>query len=277
MSLTRPLTGPVTRPLTRAITAAGSGGGGSDPLLVAALATSPAWLYDHKDAASFFSDFAMTTQATVGGTVAAILDKSTNARHRRQADATKRPILRQAGSLYYVEYDGVDDWLATAVVDWSAGDAFTSCHGARKLTDAGSSTIFGLGDVDTGNGSLGVRFPHGAAPVAAVFSRGTSSRFVIYNNAAVAAPVTCVLTSLSDISVPVVTLRVNAVQVGTSAVSQGTGNFGVYAVKFGANGALSTSLFSGFDYGGLGVTRQLSGAELTAVEAFVADRTGIVL
>lgn len=70
-----------------------------------------AW-YDPSDISTMFTDTAGTTPANVGDPVARINDKSGNGFHATQSTAAARPILRQVGSLYYLDFDGVDDFLA---------------------------------------------------------------------------------------------------------------------------------------------------------------------
>lgn len=68
--------------------------------------------YDVSDLNSMFQDAAGTVPAVVGQPVGRINDKSGNGRHRTQATSSAKPTLRQNGSKYRLEYDGVDDGLA---------------------------------------------------------------------------------------------------------------------------------------------------------------------
>jgi hypothetical protein len=70
--------------------------------------------FDVSDLSTVFADTAGTTPASVDGAVARISDKSGNGNHLLQATASLRPLLRQSGSLYYLEFDGTDDFLQTA-------------------------------------------------------------------------------------------------------------------------------------------------------------------
>lgn len=80
-----------------------------DPLSLA-----PAVWFDPSDLSSMFQDAAGTVAAAVGNPVARINDKSGNGRHATQANAAKQPVLRQAGSVVWLDFDGVDDFLKTA-------------------------------------------------------------------------------------------------------------------------------------------------------------------
>src|SRR3712207_4298621 len=80
------------------------------PLSLFAGGTQGAW-YDPSDLSSMFQNSNGTTAAAVDSPVGKINDKSGNGNHATQSTSAARPILRQSGSLYYLEFDGVDDWL----------------------------------------------------------------------------------------------------------------------------------------------------------------------
>jgi hypothetical protein len=107
--------------------ATASEGEAFSPLSLFASGEEGAW-YDPSDLTTLWTDTAGTTQATVGDAVARMDDKSGNGNHATQATAAARPILRQSGSLYYLEFDGVDDFLYSQTnilgVDPSAASAF---------------------------------------------------------------------------------------------------------------------------------------------------------
>lgn len=234
------------------------------------------FLYDHKDITSFFSDYAMTTRATVGGEVLAVADKSGNGWHRKQTTAGRGPTLRQSGALYYLDYDGVDNFLVTAAIDLTATNALTLCMGVTKSSDSSSGIVCEVGvSINTATG-VALYAPTSASPSLAFASRGTSLALANYNNALAAAPITRVLTGVSKISTDKCILRANGTQIATSAVDQGTGNYASSAVYFGARGGVNT-YFSGDEYGGALYAIEATGADLTAIEAFVADRTGVAL
>ena len=70
--------------------------------------------YDLSDLSTLFQDrngASSTTPAGVGDVLGSILDLSGNNRHAIAPADNSRPILRQDGALYYLEADGVDDFL----------------------------------------------------------------------------------------------------------------------------------------------------------------------
>lgn len=261
--------------ITRSLTSPGVGGGG-DALLDAAIALSPVFLYDHKDITSFFSDSAMTTQAVVGGPIGAVRDKSGNNRHRRQTDNAKRPTLRQSGSLYYIDYNGTSHFLVTDAIDLTGTNALTLCWGVTKSSDAGSGILVEVGANISANTGIAMYAPTAAGTMLGFGSRGTATVLANYNNAAVAAPITGVMTGIAKISTSKCILRLDGTQIATTTNKQGTGNYANSAVYFGARGGGGT-FFSGDEYGGALYAIEATGADLTAIEAFVADRTGVTL
>lgn len=91
-------------------------------------------LYDPADFATLFQDSAGTIPVTdVGQPVGKILDKSGNGYHATQATSTARPILRQSGSLYYLEFDGIDDFLVTPSIDFSGTDKMSVFAGFNQI------------------------------------------------------------------------------------------------------------------------------------------------
>ncbi len=88
-------------------------GGGAAAFTPASL--SPTAWYDPSDLATVWQDSARTTPASVNGVVGAIDDKSGNGKHLLQATTAAKPVLRQSGALYWLEFDGVDDFMETAI------------------------------------------------------------------------------------------------------------------------------------------------------------------
>lgn len=283
MAMSRGLSRNLDQPdLSRPLSQPGGGGGGApvvDPLLAAVLAEFGSGevgaVYDNKDLSSFFSDSAATTPATVNGVVGCLLDKSPNGFHLRQTTTASKPILRQSGDLYYLEFDGVDDFMVTDVQDWTGTNEATVCFGARKTSDAAIGSLAALGDAATQNGAWDIRLPgSGGSASANAVSRGTAAVGAFYSNAIIAAPVTRVLTAVMKISTDTAILRVNAVQRASAVADQGTGNYGNYPVYTGRRAG--NNPFVGHGFGGAYIGR--NSFQITAAfEAFTADRTGVTL
>lgn len=238
-----------------------------NPLSLFAASEQGVW-YDPSDFSTMFQDSAGTTPVTaVGQPVGKINDKSGRGNHATQATGASKPILRQDGSgLYYLEFDGFDDFLATAAIDFSATDEMTACIGVRKNRDSATEVLL---ENTTASGTF--RFFQLAATADWTYgSKGTVSADAS-DPAGASAPLTSVLTGASDISGDVSILRVNGAQVRSVATDQGTGNYGNFAMYLGRRGGTAFP-FSGNVY--QLVVRGKTTADLAPLETFVNSKTG---
>lgn len=74
------------------------------------------WL-DPSDLTTLFQErtgASATTPSVVDGVVGTILDKSGNARHLVAPSDAARPLLKNSGALYWLEFDGVDDRMTAS-------------------------------------------------------------------------------------------------------------------------------------------------------------------
>ena len=181
-----------------------------------------------------------------------------------------------AGSVqapYALQFDGVDDFLQTASVNFTATDKMTVCHGVRKLSDAALGVVVELSvDPGSNNGAFAIYAPQqaGVANYGATV-RGTATGFF-------GTPASYPSTSTGVVSLVANILtgqavRVNGTQVATSGAA-GTGNFGNYPLYFGRRGG-TTLPFNGLDFGGVIVNKTPTATQLTACEKWVASRTGV--
>ena len=188
-----------------------------------------------------------------------------------------RPTLEQDGSgNWYLDFDGVDDYLYIPNLDMTASDKVTVWAAVRKNSDAAIGMAVELsGNSNSNDGSFRI-----AAPVSAgvddyqFLSRGTISAAVTPTG--FPAPTTNVLTGIGDISGDSTILRVDGVQAGSSAANQGTGNYGSYPLYFGARAG--SSLFSDVRAYGLIIRGGAStDAEITKTERYMARLSGVTL
>lgn len=93
-----------------------------------------AW-FDPSDLTSMFQTTDTSAPAVVDSPVGRINDKSGNGNHATQGTAGSRPILRQAGALFYLEFDGVDDFLDTAGYAQTDGAGLWSCGASFYLNN----------------------------------------------------------------------------------------------------------------------------------------------
>jgi hypothetical protein len=187
-----------------------------------------------------------------------------------QYDVTEAGV----SDVYYLAFDGVDDSLATASIDFSATDSVSVFGGVRKLSDAAIGVILGL----SANPGASTGVFEALGPVNAATdnyrwtTKGTVS--VSLTPTGFAAPITNVLTGIGDIAADTATLRANGVQVATSAGDQGTGNYGNYPLYIGRRGGSSLP-FNGRIYSLIVRGLLTSGDDLTNAETYVADKTGV--
>ena len=127
-----------------------------------------------------------------------------------------------AGFPYYLKADGAYTSMSTNSINFSATDKMTVVSGIRKLSDVnlGMVTEFWNGSVNLSSFAL-------FAPRSAGFgnygyiSCGTTAQNSI-SNINYPAPISNVLTGLSDIAAPLVKLKANEVEIASSTSSQGT-------------------------------------------------------
>ncbi|WP_288076896.1 hypothetical protein [Pseudomonas sp.] len=142
--ITRSITRPVTSPIARGINAAFAVW---NPRALFALGEQGVY-YDPNDLSTLFQDIAGTTPVTAAGQpVGLMLDKSGYGNHAFQSTAASRPILRQntTTGAYYLETDGVDDWMSTAAIDFAGALEFSLFTGVRKVSDSETGIILESG------------------------------------------------------------------------------------------------------------------------------------
>jgi hypothetical protein len=172
----------------------------------------------------------------------------------------------ESGFPAYAKFDGVDDWLESGVVDMTSTDEVTVLAGVTKLSDAASAIAVEFSkDVGTNNGAFAIAAPsaNGSNSYRAS-SRGTATNHV-GSGVFAPAPDKALVGLIGKISAPSVTLRRNGVQVATSTVSQGTGNYGAHKFYMGRRGG-TTLPFNGRIYGVTVVGKLLTDSQLAAAE-----------
>lgn len=199
--------------------------------------------------------------------------------HAIQSTTTSRPILQQENGRYYLRFDGVDDFLVTGNINFTATNKLTAFAGVRKLSDASSGVLTELSINSASNpGSFVLLAPSSnGANSYRFFSIGSTAPLTSAGNGVfAAAPDTAVITAIGSISPAVQTLRRNASLVETSTSSQGTGNYGTYPIYIGSRGGTSLP-FNGRLYSLIIRGASSTTEEIVDTENFVAERTGITL
>ena len=186
-----------------------------------------------------------------------------------------------AGSVtapYGLQYDGVDDFLQTAAVDFTATDKMFVCAGVRKLSDAATALILELGaNSSVASSSFGFQGP--SVSGANKFNFNTSGTIVVVPAATTTtynAPYLGVLTGVGNIAGDSAILRINGVEIQNLALDQGTGNYANAVLYFGRRGGTSIP-YNGLDFGMVICGKTLTSTQVSQTERYIAQRTGISL
>lgn len=172
------------------------------------------------------------------------------------------------------KYDGVDDGMATASIDFTATDKMSVCAGVQKLSDAAIGCVVELSNGSTGLNAFRLQWPSATGVNIGFSSGGSISTYA--SVAGPASPSSSVLTGLGDISGDSTLLRRNGVVGATNTGDQGTGNYGNTPLYFGRRGGTSQP-FTGQENQSFVINRILTAPELTQLEQFIATKSGVVL
>lgn len=214
--------------------------------------------YDPSDLASMWQDSAGTIAAAVNSPVGKINDKSGRGNHLTQATAASCPILRQSGSLYYLEFDGVDDSIGAA---FTAVQPFDRISAIRQISWTADDYVF---DGNANGGSLGQQV---VTPELSLYA-GTG--WACTNAEALVG---------TD---KVVSERFNGAS-STLTMNNGsasTGNPGTTANPAGLRmGSAYNGIFNSNVriYGALMIGRTLTASEVATVRNYMAAKSGVVL
>jgi hypothetical protein len=235
-----------------------------------------AW-YDPSDLTTVFQDVAGTIPATAGTQVALIKDKSGRGNDASQATAAARPFLRNVGTTWYLEFDGVDDWMSTATFDLNSDAAYVSLA-IRKLDEAASRFILETSpNSSTASGVILINGPSSAnLNNYGVRCKGTAGSFVSTPAGTSPSPITNILGVYATISGSSVSDRIDGSVLASSGASIGTGLFGNFPMFLFARGGVG-GFFPGYLYG-LVLRGAATGTDqMLAVETMQAQKAGISL
>jgi hypothetical protein len=191
------------------------------------------------------------------------------------------------GFLPYLEFNGLSWSMSTNSIDFSAvpTDKMTVWAGARKLSDTTEGMIAELSAVVGSNaGSFVMGLPGNISGIGPNMVLGLNGTAAAYSDARTyTAPITGVWQASFDIAQATVAneiqQRVNgAVPTSISylGANAGTGNFGNYPLFIGARNNAS-NFFNGWMYSLTVRGAQSSASEISAMESWVAGKTGVSL
>jgi hypothetical protein len=241
-----------------------------------------AW-YDPSDLSTVWQDAAGTTPATAGDPVGRIDDKSGNGNHATQSTSTKRPTLQTSGGLYYLDFDGVDDAMATASIDFTATDQMSLFAGVYREADTQDLIAELSPNWNTNTGSF--LFWSGITTSGTGAGFGSASRGSVgatgghfgYTQATFTPPVTAVVTATHDIPGDLTALRGDGVAGTDGTGDKGSGNFGNYPIYIGARGGGTTFPLDGRVYGLIVRGAASIAAEISGAESYLAAKSGVTL
>jgi hypothetical protein len=174
----------------------------------------------------------------------------------------------------YLRFDGTDDSLATASIDFSATDKMSVFAGVRKLSDGGQAVLETSADATANNGAFSVIVPFAANYE--INLRGTTRTLF---TVVATAPLTSLLSVQYDISgagrATEIYPRLNAAipaLTGGGAADAGTGNFGNYPLYIGRRGGTSLP-FNGRLYSLIVRGAQSTDAQIASTETWVNGKT----
>lgn len=198
----------------------------------------------------------------------------------RQLTAASRPTLQQDSSgKYYLSFDGVDDYLSTGSIDFTATDKMTVLAGVQKNSDAAAGIVVELSADRLANaGAFSLYAPAGGTNQYLFGSRGTvDGAFAVVSPRTYPTTQTAVLTGIGNISGDQSLLRVNGSTAATEwTIDQGTGNFGNYPLYIGRRNGASIP-FKGHLYGLIVRGAQTDDNHLTPAEKYLAYKSGVTL
>ena len=239
------------------------------PLSLFASSEVGAW-YDPSDLTTMFQDRAGTTQVTADGqTVGKILDKSGRGNHATAPSDAARPLYKTDGTYRWLQFDGVDDSLATAAIDFTATDKMSVFAGVYSTTPSNASMYTQLGTVFSGDGCFGL---YKFSDARIYFASKGSGTLANPKTGTLLSPDTSVMTVTNDISGDVAVLRRNGSFVEQSTVDQGAGNYTNASLNIGY-GVTSFWLF-GRIYSLIVRGALSTPEEITNTETWVNSKTG---
>lgn len=246
------------------------------PLSLFASSEQGAW-YDPSDLSTMYEDSAGTTPAVVNQPVGRILDKSGNGNHATQATTSLKPVLRESGGLYYLQFDGIDDFLSTGSIDFTATDKMTVFEGVRKLSDATQNIVSISASPTTEAGTFSQEI---TGSNYSSYVRGSSA--ARKDVTGISAPDTSVLAVVYSLSAASATdavlVRRNAVDNPAAAAGSapGGGTFGNHAAYIGRR-AGSSIPFNGHVYSLIVRGAASDAGQIANAETHVATKTGVTL
>jgi len=240
------------------------------------------FFYDPNDLSTMYQDAAGTIPVTAAGQrVGLMKDKSGRNNHAFQTDSACKPKLQRntTTGAYYLAFDGVDDFLQTSSINFTATDKVSLFAGVRKLSDAATSILAELSTSATANaGAFIVYAPPNTVEVYGIASRGINMppSYALVNNNLYKAPNSAVLSISLSTTQPLTKISLDGKSQRIDTANQGGGNYGNYPLYIGRRAGTSLP-FNGHLYSLIGIGRLTTDSETIALEKTIAKNTGVTL
>ena len=231
-----------------------------------------AW-FDPSDLSTLFQDSAGTTPVTTAGQpVGLMLDKSGMGNNATQATSSQRPTYQTGAGLHWLAFDGVDDAMATGSIAFTATDEMSIFAGVRTISTTTSMLVESSSNPGANDGAFHIARLGSNSWQA--LNRGTANQTI--SGSAVAAPASTVVVSSAKISTPSISIRENGSEIASNTSTQGSGNYGNYALYFGARNT-SSLFFHGNMYGLIARGKTTDAAQIALTETYLATKSGVTL
>ena len=234
--------------------------------------------YDPNDLSTMWQDAAKLLPVTgEGQPVWHILDKSGNNNHAFATSSATRPILQRNATTgaYYLAFDGVDDFLQTNNIDFTATDKVSLFAGVRKLSTVNGMVLELSSSLSTNNGAFYLASPAGQEFRNQILFCNKGTLLTFAHNPNLPPPISVVVSCKGDIAADSTIIRTNGTQF-SSAADLGTGNYGNYPLYIGRR-AGTTTPFNGHLYSLIGIARLTTDSETFTLEKAIAKNTGVTL
>ena len=177
----------------------------------------------------------------------------------------------------YLQFDGVDDFLQTNNIDFTATDKVSLFAGVQRLSDATNYQAivdFGVNPTAS-NGSFSMIATGVSVGAGFTFeSRGTVWASKKFNYSF--AQGNAVICGKADILNKILHIQINSAQGQQGLINQGTGNYSNYPLYIGRRGGTSLP-FNGHLYSLIGIGRLTTDSETIALEKSIAKNVGVTL
>ena len=190
--------------------------------------------------------------------VSSISAKELPGNHATQSTSAARPVLQTSGGLWYLDFDGADDWMRAT---FASNQLQPNTIAAAFKFDQGSRLEFLMDGIGSYRNTI----------------YKVSTKLGLYAGLGIFDPTnagTIEHVAVGHLNTTSSDLRVD----GTSVITGNTGSSQWNGVTLGANASTPASAFvDGRIYSFVGVNRTLTAGEIDALESYLATKSGVTL